>query len=226
MALIKCVECGKEISVTVDVCPNCGSKKPFKGIVLTKERTKELTYKERKKFEKTGGKTTAGTFEKIGSFIFAVIILLFMYSMIKPESAEKIQKDMEQLSITIKNIPSIKIEDNYNGYKQLSKYYPKNEEYQEKLSFYKSRYEMMGICQFKAIQNNKATLNNPTTYNDNTFDKYLAMNWNNVNQYEFQSSFSGKNAFGVEQKFVAKYMCDYNNGNIKMKRIFLKKALD
>lgn len=31
MALIKCLECGKEISDTVDICPNCGFSIKKKG---------------------------------------------------------------------------------------------------------------------------------------------------------------------------------------------------
>lgn len=31
MALIKCPECGKEISDTAKVCPHCGYKKPLKN---------------------------------------------------------------------------------------------------------------------------------------------------------------------------------------------------
>ncbi|WP_421715743.1 hypothetical protein [Arcobacter arenosus] len=226
MALFKCKECGKEISVTIDKCLNCGSKKPFKGTLISREQTKKLTYKERKNFEKLGGEVTKGTLEKIGSAIFIVLIVLFIYNITKSESPEDKRKRMEQLTISIKNIPFEQVQENLNAYKQLSEYYPENNQYKEKYNFYQSRLNLMGDCQYNAVQNNKASLNNPSTYNDEIADKYLYMNWNTVNQYEYQSSFSGKNSFGVEQKFVARYVCDYNNGKTKIKRMFLKKAID
>lgn len=41
MALVKCYECGNEISITARGCPKCGSKKAFKGYSFTRNELVE-----------------------------------------------------------------------------------------------------------------------------------------------------------------------------------------
>lgn len=195
MVLINCKECGKEVSKSAKTCPHCGVNKPYK-----REPTKQ---------------------QNIAFGLILILIFLMLYES-PSKKAEKLKNEMEHLSISIKKIPFEKIEKNLNGYKKLSEYYPNNKHYKEKYNFYQSRYDFMANCRYLALQINKRSLKNPSTYND-IVDRYLYENWNTVNKYEYQSSFSGKNAFGIEQKFVAKYICNYNNGKTKIRRVFIKK---
>lgn len=83
MKLLKCIECEKEISISAGTCPNCGSKKPFKNIVIPKKEQKGLGYKERKSFLKSGGKLKSSSFEKI---IMVIIIGLVAFFIFKPDT--------------------------------------------------------------------------------------------------------------------------------------------
>ena len=76
------------------------------------------------------------------------------------------------------------------------------------------------------LKNNKKLLNNPTTYDESLYDGYYQSYWTNTDEYYYQLSFKGKNSFGVEQKFVTKYRCTYNNGKTTFKQIAFNKALD
>lgn len=56
MALLKCSDCGNEVSLDAKQCPKCGTIKPFKKQVLSVEESKGLSYSERRAFQKGGGK--------------------------------------------------------------------------------------------------------------------------------------------------------------------------
>ncbi|RXJ93773.1 hypothetical protein CRV00_09940 [Malaciobacter molluscorum] len=233
MALKQCNECKKEISTTVIVCPNCGSKRPFKGVKLSREETKELSSKERKSFEKAGGKVTTGIFEKLMNLILAIIILSVIVTIIAPKSAQEIEKEkiekakeIKKIEQTTKSIPAREVEKNLKAYKQLSNYYPNNKKYKEKKAFYESRMDMAGQCQIMAKNNNRKTLNNPSTYEyDLLDDNYLEIKWISINEYEFQTSYFGKNAFGVKQKLVSRYQCNFKDGKVYIKKLFTKKGM-
>lgn len=225
MSLKKCNDCNEEISIFIDKCPKCGSKKPFKNIKLTLDETKELDGKEKKQFIKLGGKISYSKLHKFFAFfIYGFIGIIFMIVFLSKDNNE--QEKIESLKATIKSLPMAKVEENYDGYKKLSAYYPEDKQYKEKLDFYKSRVDMSAECQYLAKRNNKSSLNNPSTYDDSLLDSYLSIQWNSTDEYIFQSSFSGKNAFGVEQKFVTKYKCTYNNGKTSINQVYLKKATD
>jgi len=194
MALVNCKECNKEVSKDAKVCPHCGVKKPYKA---------KRTWKE----------------YAIALIIGLIVVGIFGES--ESDKAIKLEKEIVQLEEEIKDIPFEKIEKNRNGYKKLSEYYPENKIYKEKYNFYENKYKFMANCQYMAHEKNKASLNHPSTYEEN-WDN-LNTRWNNQSQYEFQSSFSGKNSFGVVDKFVARYVCEDNNGNTNIKRLFIKK---
>lgn len=92
MALINCSECNKEISRTVSSCPNCGSKKPFKGVKLTREQTKELSSKEIVSFKKSGGKVTCSIVKKtlkvIAGTIFGLYLIIFITNISNDKNIE------------------------------------------------------------------------------------------------------------------------------------------
>ncbi len=98
MSLLKCAECYKEISTTADSCPNCGSKTPFKGIALTTSESKGMSYKEKMRFQKLGGKLLWNTWHKISFAIFVVFVLILIKQCNAPLSPEQQAiKDQENL---------------------------------------------------------------------------------------------------------------------------------
>lgn len=54
--LLKCTECGKEISHTAGKCPGCGCKKPFSGIQLMNKDIKDWKFSDKNSFLQSGGK--------------------------------------------------------------------------------------------------------------------------------------------------------------------------
>ncbi len=88
MPLLKCKECGNEISITAVSCPNCGDKKPFDGQTLSPEDSKGMSIKERKAFQKAGGKLKLGKKEKISFAFFGLLIILGVAKCSAPLSPE------------------------------------------------------------------------------------------------------------------------------------------
>lgn len=230
MNLKKCNDCQQEISINIDSCPKCGSKKPFKDVILSIEETKQLTYQEVKQFSKLGGKLTYSRAKNIFAYLimgmFLGIILIFFIKALGPKSEEEIRLENEALISKIKTLSVKDIYENYSLYEELIKAFPDNKQYKEKYEFYKNRYDMQIDCEIKATQNNKKLLNNPITYDESLYDGYYQSYWTNTDEYYYQLSFKGKNSFGVEQKFVTKYRCTYNNGKTTFKQIAFNKALD
>lgn len=223
MALKQCNECKKEISTTVSVCPNCGCKKPFKGVKLSREETKYLSLEERKSFEEAGGKVTIGKVERIWKltlFLIKVGVVLFLISFIsdtfnKNEAEEKIKKaqEIEKLEKTVKSIPSREVEKNFNAYKKLSSYYPDNERYKNKLTRYENLLRIEVQCEIDSRKKNRLLLKYPDTYESIVIDEYEYSKWIDNKTIIHQSSFYGKNAFGVKQRFIKKYKCVVTGDN-------------
>ena len=226
MNLKKCNDCHQEISINVDGCPNCGSKKPFKNIKLTLEETKQLNSNEKKRFLKLGGDVSYTKIQKFFGILVLIFILILLLPVLLPKSAEQIKKEKDELIQNVKSLSKDDVDANYRGYEKLVEYFPEDSQYKEKLDFYQNRIDMAMNCRISAREQNKRILNNPTTYDDSFMDNYRIMEWKNVNEYIFQTSFKGKNSFGVEQKLVSKYKCVYNNGKMKIEQISLNKALD
>ncbi|NOX15128.1 MAG: hypothetical protein GXP61_03725 [Epsilonproteobacteria bacterium] len=78
MALLKCEECGKKVSTKATSCPRCGGPAPKskKGKTITPEQSAKMTYKERRNFQKSGGKILLSKWQKI-SFVMITIFILF-----------------------------------------------------------------------------------------------------------------------------------------------------
>ena len=230
MALKQCNECKKEISTTVSSCPNCGSKKPFKGVKLSREETKELSSKERKSFEKAGGKVTTGIFEKLVNLILAIIILFVIFAIISPKSEEEIKKEkiekakeIKKIEQTIKSIPAREVEKNLKAYQQLSDYYPNNKKYKEKLLKYKNLNAIATECEISAYKKNRLLLKYPDSFDSVTMDKYYYTKWINTKTVEHQSSFRGKNSFGQIITFVSRYRCYVTGDNtFTYERVLIK----
>lgn len=75
MSLLKCNSCSKEISVYSMSCPHCGSKKPFKGYILTRKEALALGLKGHEDFRNfldRGAKVKINFINKIGVIAFVI----------------------------------------------------------------------------------------------------------------------------------------------------------
>lgn len=154
-------------------------------------------------------------------YVFALIFGLIVVAIFGESGTEKKEK-IELLEKTVKTIPITNVEENFRSYEELSSYYPNNVDYKEKTNFYKSRLDLKKECMLSAYKSNENSLRNKSTFKTISLDEYLEEKWFDIDTFIYQSSFSGKNSFGIEQKFVAKYKCYYNNGKPKIERIILK----
>lgn len=114
MTLIKCNDCQKEISITATSCPNCGSKKPFKNVTLSPEESKGLSYKEKRSFQKRGGKILLS---KVQKFTLIIIILVVVFSVSKCSSdthqatrnSANLDKAIHQLNDALKDPRKVRL---------------------------------------------------------------------------------------------------------------------
>lgn len=96
--LIPCAECKKEISHTAGNCPNCGSKKPFKGVQLDAKAIKDWKVADRMGFQKSGGKLKASyTFLKIIGIGFFTLIIISMINHANLTPEEKAEYEKQRL---------------------------------------------------------------------------------------------------------------------------------
>lgn len=77
MNKLTCTDCASAISITAKSCPQCGSLKPFQGVVLTSEYTDTLDKKTRASFVNGGGKLTIVI--RPWQKVTAVIVCFFFY---------------------------------------------------------------------------------------------------------------------------------------------------
>lgn len=77
MALIKCSECGREISDKAKKCVNCGCKIQMKKKIICKECGTEINEKE-KKCSKCGCPVRKFSFNKIKIIIISLIVLILI----------------------------------------------------------------------------------------------------------------------------------------------------
>ncbi|WP_026803611.1 hypothetical protein [Aliarcobacter lanthieri] len=200
-------------------CPYCNSETfiDTKFIQETNDNADSSSYKSFNKVEKE--KTPL---EKA----FYIVIFIFIVVFFTVSNKEDKQEEIQKLEQNIKSIPILSIEENYRGYKKLSEYYPSNKEYKDKMNFYNTRLQVKNSCIRTAYQNNENSLSNKTTFKSVSLDEYLVEQWVDINTFVFQSSFTGKNDYGVEQKFTSKYKCTYNQKDhtTNVERIFINKA--
>jgi uncharacterized membrane protein YvbJ len=85
MALLECFECGEKVSTDATACPKCGAPPPRsrKGESITPEQSASMTYKQRRAFQKAGGKIFLSKGQK---FTFIVIGLLILFGVAKCSS--------------------------------------------------------------------------------------------------------------------------------------------
>ena len=112
MALIKCPECGKEISDKAGACPNCGCPiSSLEGLAeLSKQKEEEM-----KQTQSENRKTTIG-------IIIAVLIVAFIVGIGYYKSTEldraraKLEKAKDNYNQTSKEIDDLQRQIDYNNY--------------------------------------------------------------------------------------------------------------
>jgi len=196
--LLNCRTCEKEVAKGAKVCPHCGEKNPTKKNMSMKELLVAIA---------------------VG------IIIIVVVSPTKEERMAQTKEDITKLEAKLKKIPASKYEENYFAYLKLVDLDPTNIKYKKKLTHYKVGYDLQqsisSTCRIEARARNKASLNNPQTYDTVT---YLD-EWNN-GIYYYQEEFLGKNSFGVESKLISKFKCSINKDkSISISKIFMRKAI-
>ena len=115
MSLLNCSECDKEISVTAEICQNCGCKKPFKDQKLLAKDSKKMSYKERRSFQKAGGTLKLSFVQKfsfIVIFVFCVLAIKLCNVPLSPE--EQAIESREDLMNSARYTCQFYIEKNIN----------------------------------------------------------------------------------------------------------------
>jgi RNA polymerase subunit RPABC4/transcription elongation factor Spt4 len=125
VALVKCVECKKEISSSVKVCPHCGKKDP-----------------------------TIGAKEKFIGFIILVLMVIFVPQFCSDSEKKQVHtKNGESNQIVskitsetldkknilyeqVKKLPASNVEKNRDAYKKLLELNPSNQLYRDKYNYY------------------------------------------------------------------------------------------
>jgi len=123
MGMVKCKECGKEISSKAEFCPSCGAKrnnKPFfsvKGfIVLLFLVTMYIVITDNNSNQKVNNTTT------------------------KKVLTEQQKHNKEKIIVkNLKKIPSSEIYTNSNMYRELNELFPLNKKYNKKLAYYENK---------------------------------------------------------------------------------------
>jgi hypothetical protein len=113
--LLKCNDCEKDISRSTKLCPNCGCSKPFSGQSLSASQSKNMSVKERRSFQKAGGKLTLSKMQKFGMFVlfcFALLAVKTCNAPLPPE--EQIKSDRAELENSARHTCQYFIEKNLN----------------------------------------------------------------------------------------------------------------
>lgn len=215
--LKKCNDCKEEISLNVDKCPKCGSKKPFKNINLNLEESKQLSYKEQREFIKLGGKTSNGIGAKIISAIFAVILMLIIINLFSSKSDKITLQEVQQIEVKLSTIPELDISQNYNAYKKLSGYYKNNTEYQSKFEKYKKFLDFESECAYQANRLSKESAKNKNTYEPKVMAGLTYTKFISKNVIYSQVNFSAKNDFNTEIEHIGKFQCEIKNDTVNIK---------
>lgn len=142
------------------------------------------------------------------------VIMGISFLLVNNDESKK--KELIELEQKVKTLPVLSVEENYRSYKKLLEAYPNNQEYKDKVHFYDTRLKLQKECLSNARMINQDSLKNKSTFSSVTMDEFRIEKYTDINTYIYQSSYTGKNEFGVEQKFVAKYKCTYDEKENKI----------
>ena len=229
MAMVHCRECEKEVSTEAKECPNCGVAKPYK------KRRKE--WKDRPLWYKA-----------LAIMVWGPIILLIIVMYVNREestykkvtsledteyqkkyegylrlheinnsNAEYIENTIKYAKSYLKKVPVTAPETNLAVYKVLSEL-DASRDYSAKVNLYAFMRDVSTECSMTSHELSRKSLNNRST-----FDSVIGSGgrWLNKNTYGYVHIFEGANAFGVVNRFTAKYLCtvDFSNKTHSVVRI-------
>ncbi|MGJ0321576.1 hypothetical protein [Aliarcobacter cryaerophilus] len=219
MALLKCKECEKEISINSSSCPNCGSKKAFKGYVFNRKQLVEMGLSSTGDFlnyQNRGGRIEVLS-KKSKYLIIAFIVIMLSYSYYKdstePREIVKFEDKEYLVRVSTKELLSSLDKIEKYQYDELSKIYssiaskePEFKIFKEKQKYYEDISLNSSNCIYYVNNSDKSKLNFPDTYElDRSFGY-----WIDTHKYYYQHSFKAKNAFGVPSTLTTKNTCTYS----------------
>lgn len=225
MALVECRECKRTISSEAKICPNCGIKDPYKptwkdlspmgkffsiaftvlvgiSIIVYYAQKEERLLAEVQDIKSNDVKGKYDAYEKLFE--------------IDNKSAEYKRLLVQYGESYLKKIPVTLPEKNLGIYRTLNKAKP-TEKYQNKIAFYNQMNSLANSCRLKAMRDTKKLATNPATYEQG----YQDAKFDSSTEYLIAQNFSAKNAFGVESKKRAGYVCvlNYKNNTFSLIRL-------
>ena len=192
-------------------CPYCNSE-----TFIDIKHIQETEDGENKSINYQGQQNTPKREKSLIEKLFYGFIILMVVSYFIVENSESKKKELIELEQKVKTLPVLSVEENYRSYKKLLEAYPNNQEYKDKVYYYDTRLKLQKECLSNARMINQDSLKNKSTYSSVTMDEFRIEKYTDINTYIYQSSYTGKNEFGVEQKFVAKYKCTYDEKENKI----------
>jgi hypothetical protein len=102
VALLECFECGKKVSTEAAACPKCGAPPPKsrKGESMTPEQSASMTYKQKRTFQKSGGKILLSKAQK---FSFIVIGFFILFGLVKCNATNDVTSESVASDYQVQN---------------------------------------------------------------------------------------------------------------------------
>ncbi|API87534.1 hypothetical protein [Francisella uliginis] len=239
MKLVNCADCGKEISLSCDKCPNCGSTKQFKNMVFfRKDLIKDgVTPMGMMKFQKHGGKIKIFNinYKKFATILVIFLIVITIIGYIrgnqkvnyKQEDGKVIQVTRFELDEINKN-KAIKKQEKYlleslkklkpfqygaisEIYKKLTGIRKNNPEYKKYYQLYKKYDDSKWACIRFVEKRDKSK-----AIVEDSFEIVYGRDnrfegWAGKNTFIYIYTYKVKNPFGVTIKHVSSNKCIYDS---------------
>lgn len=221
MKLLKCSDCGKEVSINSEACPNCGSKQQFKNhVFMRKELSKDgVSSSEMMNFQKHGGKIKLLS-KKAKYIIAGLIVGYFGLQMILKELEPKQLMNFEgqdlmvnvieaEILNSLKDIKPYKYDLLKDKYEELLSE-DRKDFYKEKIKYYEKIDSKSSLCTYNVIERDKSSLNFKDSY-DREYNGFRSGGtWTDTYTYYFPHKFKAKNAFGMESTIQTENVCRYD----------------
>jgi hypothetical protein len=162
--------------------------------------------------------------KKIYKRVGLVVLVMAIALIVSPSQAERdqeLKEEIEKIRSEVLSIPELNVEENLYSYTRLSEYYTKNESYLLKRAKYQHLSSNESMCREKARESDQKSLISRDTYEG--IESARSNKWISEREFMTTSSFTGLNAYGVDQKFSAQYQCTFLSEGMRIKRIFLKR---
>jgi len=240
MRLLKCADCGKEISISSDKCPYCGSKKQFKGYTFSSKEIRSMGLTrvgEINTFQKCGGKIKIVNWKKFFKIIGIIFLIFFVggtiigfqkvdytlddgtvvqitnFELEKIKEKEKKDKRVKELLKSIKELKPFQYSLRLPFAKELAELKPDK---------YKKAYEIMKTvddkkwdCIARVQERDKSRALIKDSFEIIYGTRNRLEGWTSNNTYTYVYQYKVKNPFGVELTHVSSNQCIYDeNFNI------------